>query len=314
MKKLSVSVIAAAMLGAIPALAADLPAMRPLAPLPPPSPWDIAFGGALMTDYNFRGISQSNRASSATAYAETRYNVNANWQLYAGSQYWAVSLPTRPSCECDFYGGIRPTFGSLAFDIGYIYYYYPKERQQFTNVPATFVSNVLPSGGTILTLSNTDYQEVYGKVTWEVVKDTFSLGANIFYSPSWLNTGASGLYASGTAKWVGPAFRLNLGPITDVGWYVSGEGGHYSFGTADKFQPFFAPFALPDYWTWNIGLAFTYKVFTLDVRYYDTDLSKSECFVLTGDPTSVGAGTSKWCGSAVIGKFSADLTAMTNLK
>jgi hypothetical protein len=66
-----------------------------------------------------------------------------------------------------------------------------------------------------------------------------------------------------------------------------------------------------------VGLAFTWKVFTVDVRYYDTDLSKTNCNVLTGDPNAfvTGAGVaSKWCGSSVIAKFSADLTAMTNLK
>ena len=62
-----------------------------------------------MSDYNFRGISQSNRGPSVTAYSETRYTVNPNFQFYAGSQYWAVTLPTSPTAEVDLYGGIRPT-------------------------------------------------------------------------------------------------------------------------------------------------------------------------------------------------------------
>ena len=33
---------------------------------------------------------------------------------------------------------------------------------------------------------------------------------------------------------------------------------------------------MPEYNTWNAGFSFTYKVFTLDLRYVDTDLSKSE--------------------------------------
>src|SRR5262249_56858081 len=78
MKKLVFSLAGAMVLGAVSALAADLRPVAPRAPPPPPSPWDIAFGGALMTDYNFRGISQSNRGSSVTAYAETRYNMTAN--------------------------------------------------------------------------------------------------------------------------------------------------------------------------------------------------------------------------------------------
>ena len=33
----------------------------------------------------------------------------------------------------------------------------------------------------------------------------------------------------------------------------------------------------PSYNTWNIGVGFTYKVFTLDLRYSDTNLSKGDC-------------------------------------
>jgi hypothetical protein len=96
MKKLVLAAAAATVLCTTSGLAADL---KPVLKAPPaveatPSPWDWAFGGALMSDYNFRGISQSNRGPSVTAYSETRYNVNSNWQLYAGSQYWAVTLPT----------------------------------------------------------------------------------------------------------------------------------------------------------------------------------------------------------------------------
>jgi len=282
-----------------------------MAPPAPASPWDIAFGGALMTDYNFRGISQSNKGSSVTAYSETRYTVNPNWQLYAGSQYWAVTLPSNPTCECDLYGGIRPSFGAWAFDFGYIYYWYPKERQHANLATAPFPA--FPNGNA--TLRDTDYWEVYGKVTWDIIKDHFAVGANVYYSPSWLHTGASGLYASGTAKWTGQPVRVNFGIIDELGWYLSGEVGHYSFGTTDFVPAVFSPaINLPDYWTWNAGLAFTWKVFTVDVRYYDTDLNKGNCSLLTGDPSGGTSQLSKWCGSTVIGKFSADLTAMTNLK
>ena len=96
-----------------------------------------------------------------------------------------------------------------------------------------------------------------------------------------------------------------------VGAFVSADLGHYWLGTATAFG---APFALPDYTTWDIGLAFTYKVFTFDVRYYDTDLNKTECFLLTGDPSGVVTAQSKWCGSAIIGKLSFDMTLNANVK
>ena len=34
----------------------------------------------------------------------------------------------------------------------------------------------------------------------------------------------------------------------------------------------------------------TYKTFTFDFRYYDTDLSKTECFALTGDLHGLNGG------------------------
>ena len=63
MKKVVLSVVAAlAVSVAAPALAADMPAKAPkVAPAAAPSPWDIAFGAAVTSDYNFRGISQSDR-------------------------------------------------------------------------------------------------------------------------------------------------------------------------------------------------------------------------------------------------------------
>ncbi len=39
----------------------------------------------------------------------------------------------------------------------------------------------------------------------------------------------------------------------------------------------------PSYNTWNIGIGFTYKVFTLDLRYSDTDLTKGNCNAFTSD-------------------------------
>ena len=86
----------------------------------------------------------------------------------------------------------------------------------------------------------------------------------------------------------------------------------------------------PSYNTWNIGVGFTYKVFTLDLRYSDTNLSKGNCNALTSDYSTTnvssgfvtainpGNGTtafgSNWCGATGIVKLSADLTAMTSLK
>jgi len=328
MKKYVMSVVAAATLCGSTALAADMPVKAPRPAPAPVSPWDWAFGGALMSDYNFRGISQSNRGPSHTAYSELRYNATSNFQFYVASQYWAVTLPTNPTAEVDIFGGVRVTMDPLTFDFGGMYYWYPKERQHAAVAGAPFPP--YPNGN--VTLANTDFWEVYGKVNWDVVKDRFAVGAAAYYSPSWLNTGASGLFATVSAKVTLPAFRLGLGMVDEVGWYLSAEGGHYWLGTTNFVAGVLVnPITgvggvpLPDYSTWNAGIGFTWKVATLDLRYYDTNLSKANCNVLTADPNATfspgnvtalnpGGFGSKWCGAAFIAAFKVDVVASQHLK
>ena len=44
------------------------------------------------------------------------------------------------------------------------------------------------------------------------------------------------------------------------------------------------------YWNWDAGVGFTYKAFTLDLRYYDTNLTKAECNAFTSDHTRHSGG------------------------
>src|SRR5215469_7606659 len=108
------------------ALAADL-SVKAAPPPPPPAfePWDVAFGGALMNDYIFRGVTQSNHQPSVAAYFEPRYNVSKDLQLYIGTSAESISFANRAAAEVDVYGGIRPTFGPAAFDFGVWGYLYP---------------------------------------------------------------------------------------------------------------------------------------------------------------------------------------------
>jgi uncharacterized protein (TIGR02001 family) len=313
MKNMLVTAASVLALTSSAAFAADVAVVRKA---PPPAPvvsaWDIAFGGSIASDYNFRGISQSDRGPSVSAYFEPRYNINPNLQLYAGIAGSSVKLATDPAAEIDFYAGIRPTFGPVAFDFGWIYYYYPRERA----IDGVIIA--VPSANT--TIGNTDYWEVYGKVAW-TLNDLITLGGNLYYSPSWLNSGADGTYASLTAKVTAPGTFLPGG----IGAYLSAEFGHYWLGTTDFVPGVFVDLTgtrgwdLPDYNYWNLGVGFTYKVFTLDLRYHDTDLSRAECNALTADPGAaltgpvlvnnfVTTGASKWCNATFVAKLSFDLT------
>src|SRR3984957_10084988 len=108
------------------AFAADMPLKAVKAPPPAPfDPWDIAFGAGIMSNYVFRGVTQSNHMPSVTAYFEPRYNINKDLQLYIGTSTESISFANRAAAEVDVYGGIRPTFGAFAFDFGVWGYLYP---------------------------------------------------------------------------------------------------------------------------------------------------------------------------------------------
>src|SRR5215467_5921967 len=274
------------------ALAADIATKAPPAPpAPPPSPWDVAITAALMNDYNFRGITQSRHQPSVQGGFELRYTFNPQWQAYAGISGESIDFPNHAAAEIDFYGGIRPTFDKLALDFGIWYYYYPGGRNFTGIVPGPGPSDGALTGDSDANCTNgfvalnascnplkknLSFWEVYGKATYNF-SDTLAVTGDVYYSPSWLNSGAYGLFASGIVKVTAPSTWFPK----DWGAYFQAELGHYWFGTTDAFYGipanccgfpnFPAGIKYPDYTTWNIGVAITYKIFTLDLRYWDTD-------------------------------------------
>lgn len=318
MKKTILSVAALLAVGVGSASAADLPAKvyTKAPPIVAFDPWDIAFGAAVMNDYVFRGVTQSNHKPSVTAYFEPRYNVTKDLQLYVGTSFESISFANRAAAEVDIYGGIRPTFGAFAFDFGVWGYLYP--GGSCVDTAAAGLGTLCAGDTNAISLVNgnvmkkdVSFYEGYAKVLW-TINDSFALGGNEWYSPNFLNTGAWGNYASVTGKYTAPT---TLFGASGVGMYVSGEYGRQWFGTTDAF---YGNIKLADYNTWNVGVGFTYKVFTLDLRYSDTDLSQANCNAFTSDFTASANGSfssinqtgvgSKWCGSTFIAKLSADVT------
>jgi uncharacterized protein (TIGR02001 family) len=324
MKKIALTALAAIALSTS-AIAADMKMVTKAPPAPPPSPWDVAFGGALMTDYIFRGVTQSNHKPSVAAYVEARYNSNANLQWYAGVSGESIDFPNRAAAEIDLYGGVRPTFGALALDFGYWYYYYPGGQCFNGAIPGCAMANLgisgIPNGN--VAKADASFWEVYAKGTW-TINDQWALGFNVFVTPNFLALGADGQYVSGTVKYTAPASANIFNGA--VGWYVSGELGEQFLGSSDQFygtgvvgSPFRFSVPYADYTTWNVGVGFTYKVFTLDLRYSDTSLSDAQCNVFTSDHTAGGSGAqgslvnpsgvqSKWCGSTFVAKLAFDMT------
>lgn len=248
----------------------------------------FAFYSQYASDYNFRGVSQSNRQGSYQTFFEAQFFNNL---AYAGFYTWQVRLPTRPTFEFDFVAGIRPTFDKLALDLGVTFYNYPNEQRLIN-----------PVDGGFLTTANTDFIEYAGKALYQVTPD-FVVGANAFHAPNFLGQHAVATYLSGTTAYTLPASWFSVLPEAYAGGFsISAEFGHYFLGAAKTSATGFVPVDLPSYNYGNVGLSYTYKNILLDLRYHATDLTPKQCFAFTGDFRGyVNGGRSGWCGDAIIG-------------
>ena len=344
MKKVALSLVLAA-LASTTAMAADMATKAPpAAPAPAPSPWDVAISAALMTDYNFRGITQSAHEPSAQAGFELRYNQTSSFQWYAGISGESIDFPNNAAAEIDFYGGFRPTFDKLALDFGVWYYWYPggncygvtgaaappnTASSSCANPAGPFVANKnsQPIAGNEA-VADASFWELYGKATY-TFNDQWAAGVQEYYSPNVSGTGAWGWFSTGNVTFTAPSswFPANSG----LGGYISADLGYWDLGRSNGF---YGTDAVPitsntfgvkytSYTTWDAGFGWTYKAFTLDLRYYDTNLTKSECNAFTSASNSSfstgnitvqnpnGQG-SNWCGAAYIAKlsFAANLSGL----
>ena len=256
------------------AIAADMPVVTKAPPMvgkaPVGSMFAVEYGGWVATDYVFRGTSQSDRGPSAGA------SLTAVWNktFYLGVAGAAISWPSSaafllsdPSAEIDFFGGVRATAGKWSFDVGAIYYYYPKE-----------------------VFFESDFWEVYAIAKY-AVSDQLTVGGSINYSPDYLNYGIDGTAGALNFAWTVPT------SYKDLSFYLSGEVGHVWLGEVSSVGIF-----VPDYAHWNLGLGWTWKNITLDLRYHDMDKSGVGCQGIW-NATATPA-INNWCGEAYVAKLS----------
>lgn len=107
------------------ALAATLAAtcVSTLAADPPKSDWTITGNASLVSDYRFRGISQTNEKPAFQGGIDITHVSGfyvGNWNSNVDSKFYNGA-----NIEMDFYGGYKLPLGDFTLDLGAIYYYYP---------------------------------------------------------------------------------------------------------------------------------------------------------------------------------------------
>jgi uncharacterized protein (TIGR02001 family) len=249
--------------------------------------YDVTAGASFLSDYIYRGISLSKRAPSGAGYVEVVRD-----GFYVNGQLYTVRLPTVPAAELTFAAGIRRTFAGTDFDLGAEYYYYPGET--------------LPAG-----TNPTSYWQTGLSATRRVL-NAFEVIGTVTGSPDVWNSGAWGFYGAGGLKLDLPKLKLANGD--EVTWSLAGEVGRETYGRTSEGN------LLPAYAHWKAALTFKYDKLSLDLSYQDTNLSKEDCYVLTGDSSSGAIGTGRFasdtgglqsnlCGRAFVAILSIELSA-----
>lgn len=133
--------------------------------------FDISAGAAFATDYVSRGITNNDSNPVIQGYVEPSLGI-------AYVNLWASPVDYGPGfqgTEIDLAGGIRPKFGPLSLDLGYVHYFYDPED------------------------TSPDYGELFAKADYNV-DDMFTIGARVFFAPDYSQTGKTATFVAGGVR------------------------------------------------------------------------------------------------------------------
>ncbi|WP_293880257.1 TorF family putative porin [Sphingomonas sp.] len=214
----------------------------------PPEAIVINGTATVVTDYRFRGISQTNKnfavQGSLTATHESGFYVSA----------WGSSIDdyvaNGSNQEIDLIGGFKKTIQGTTLDVGVLYYFYPASQKG----GASFAGEKK---------YNSDFAEPYVSVAHTFGPVTAKATANYAFKQKALGLVAN---ANGTQRRddnLYTAFDLSGGIAPGVG--LSAHIGHNWTSSA-------LSLGLKKYTDWGAGVNYTYKAITFGVSYVGTDI------------------------------------------
>jgi uncharacterized protein (TIGR02001 family) len=194
------------------------------------------------SDYVFRGLSFSDEDPAAQGSIDMSYGI-----FYAGA--WASNLAGAAGpWELDVYAGIKPKWGPVTFDFGVIGYLYPAE------------SAVLEQ----------DYIELKALASMEIFKNL--TGYVVYYYQ--IDNGGSyfdvGTYEGGLTYTL-PQMGIFAPSLSGLVGYSDDYNGDGQFTTTGD-----------GYTYWNAGLTLGVEKFSMDIRYWDTDLEQNATNLYNG--------------------------------
>ena len=192
----------------------------------PASPFTISGGATLVSDYRFRGISQTDRRFALQGTIGVTHSSGAYGTIWGSSIDDYVANGSDQ--EIDFIVGYKKTFGSTTVDGGVLYYYYPGSHgadsdfaepyvsvaQAFGPVTAKVTAAYAPKQKA-LTIGNGKEDNLYlaGDLSATLPNTTFGVAAHLGHSfgPSYLTIGKgyTDWSLGGTYGWKNLSFGLS---------------------------------------------------------------------------------------------------------
>jgi hypothetical protein len=229
--------------------------------------YSITIGGT--SDYVFRGFSNTNRDPAAQGSFDVTYGLwyagiwasNTSYPNFGGPgdpatcdtegvgpAFAAAGCPTGDigPAEVDYYIGAKPVWGPVTFDFAFLYYTFPGQNG-FTN--------------------DGDYLELKAGASVSPFKD-LTLTVNNYYSPDSQWESGETYTLEGIASYALPAWGM-FSPT------ISGTFGS-QWGFDDDYVDYGMAWGEDQYLWWNAGLSLTVEKFTMDFRYWDTNLGGAD--------------------------------------
>ncbi len=99
------------------------PAPAPVAAAAPEN--TLGYNVGVVTDYRYRGISQSRLKPAAQGGIDFSHTSGAYVGAWASTIQWVKDAGGKSDLELDIYGGYKGTAGAVSYDIGVLTYQYP---------------------------------------------------------------------------------------------------------------------------------------------------------------------------------------------
>ena len=131
----------------------------------PEPDYTLAYNAAVVTDYRFRGLSQTSLKPAVQLGVDFAHKSGFYLGAFGSNVSWVkdFNLATKGSYELDLYGGLKGSLTKdIGFDVGLIAYIYPSNNSGSAGTP----------GAGAYTNANTN--EIYAGLTYDVVSVKYS--------------------------------------------------------------------------------------------------------------------------------------------